>query len=366
MGVKLQEIIAREEIEFQKLAGKIIAIDAPNIIMSLFNFARKNSDGSLGGLILDRTQRPISHLYNLLYRVNFLYSKNMVPIFVFDGKVSKLKRVITKDQLKDFLFTKKWYEKAIKEGRRSVAREIALSKEYMWQNILEESKQLLGALGVPYIEAPGSAESQCAYLVKKRIAQFSNSQDFDSLLFGCPHLIQNLSKSLRRKVQGKWRYEKIVPMVTNLQKSLKLLGISIFQLVDLSLLIRTDYFSGIKGIGPKKGLKYIKQHKTIEKVIFHEKDKFDFNKLTKNIIREVRKIFLLPDVNEADNQFFWNPPHKSKIKNLLCEEHHLNEERVSNNIDKLVNSYGKCKEYFIHKREEAKSIQLTLDNLTFN
>ena len=365
MGVKLQEIIARKGIGFQDLAGKIIAVDAPNIIMSLFSFARKNSNGSYGDLILDRTQRPISHLYNLLYRVNFFYSKNILPIFVFDGKVSELKRVITKDELKDFLFTKKWYEGAIKQGRRELAREIALSKEYMWQNILEESKQLLGALGVPYIESPGSAESQCAYLVKKEIAQFSNSQDFDSLLFGCPHLVQNLSKSLRRKVQGKWRYEKIVPMVTDLKNCLKLLDISIFQLIDLSLLIGTDYFPGIKGIGPKKGLKFVTQYKQIGNVILKEKDKYNFNALSENIITEVRKIFLFPDVNETENQFFWNSPHSSKIHNLLCEDHHLNEERVSNNIDKLTDSYGKCKSYFEHKREETKPIQLTID-LNFN
>ena len=365
MGVKLQEIIVRKKIEFPDLAGKIIAVDAPNIIMSLFRFTRKNPDGSYGELILDRTQRPISHLYNLLYRVNFFYSKKIFPIFAFDGKVSELKRAITKDQLKDFLFTKKWYKGAIKQGSKNLAREIALSKEYMWQNIIEESKQLLGALGVPYIESPGSAESQCAYLVKKKIAQFSNSQDFDSLLFGCPHLVQNLSKSLRRKVQGKWKYEKIIPLVTNLQKSLKQLDISIFQLVDLSLLIGTDYFPGIKGIGPKKALKFIKLHKQIENVIITEKDKYDFNKLTENIITQVRKIFLLPNVNEANNQFFWNSPHSSKIHNLLCEEHHLNKERVSNNIDKLSNSYGKCKYYFVHKREEAKSVQLTLDKIMF-
>ncbi|KKM94552.1 hypothetical protein LCGC14_1197220, partial [marine sediment metagenome] len=75
MGVKLQEIILRKKIELQDLSGNIIAIDAPNIIMSLFRFIRKTPDGSYGELILDRTQRPISHLYNLLYRVNFFYSK---------------------------------------------------------------------------------------------------------------------------------------------------------------------------------------------------------------------------------------------------------------------------------------------------
>ena len=366
MGVKLQEIITRKEVDFQKLAGKIIAVDAPNIIMSLFNFSRKNPDGSYGGLILDRTQRPISHLYNLLYRVNFFYSKKMFPVFVFDGKVSELKRVITKNQLKDYLFTKKWYEEAMSHGRRDVAREIALSKEYMWQNIIEESKQLLGALGVPYIESPAAAEAQCAHLVIKGIVHFSNSQDFDSLLFGCPQLIQNLSKSLRRKIHGKWRYEKIIPLITNLKNNLKILDISLFQLVDLSLMIGTDYFPGVTQIGPKKGLKFIKQYKSIENIISAESKNYDFSQLTSDIIRKVRKIFLFPEVNEKETVFFWNSPHKAQVLSLLCEEHFLNKERVSNNLDKLEVSYKKCRDHFMYEKGSIKSHQLSIDKISFN
>ncbi|HEC40148.1 MAG TPA: hypothetical protein ENI29_18060, partial [bacterium] len=136
MGVKLQNIINREVIGFQQLAGKIISVDAPNIIMALFNFTLKNPDGSPANLILDRTQRPISHLYGLLYRLNFYYSKKFFPIFCFDGRDSELKRLITKDQLKDFRFTQNWYESALKSGNREKAKEIALSKEYLWQNIM--------------------------------------------------------------------------------------------------------------------------------------------------------------------------------------------------------------------------------------
>jgi len=259
MGVKLQNIIVRKNIGYQDIAGKIIAIDAPNIVMGLFNFVRKSSNTSGSSLILDRTQRPISHLYGLLYRINFYYSKKIFPIFCFDGKVSELKRVITKDQLKDFIFTQKWYNEVLRTGNKKLARQIALSKEYMWRNIIKESKNLLGALGVPYIEAPVSAESQCAYLVKQGIADFSNSQDFDSLLFACPHTIQNLSKSLRRKVQGKWQYQKVQPVQINLYKNLKNLGITIFQLVNIGILIGTDYFPGIADIGPKKALYLIRK-----------------------------------------------------------------------------------------------------------
>ncbi|MFX0040173.1 MAG: hypothetical protein ACFFCY_05100 [Promethearchaeota archaeon] len=363
MGVKLQNIIIRNNIEYKELAGKIIAIDAPNIIMGLFNFTRKNPDGLNPGFILDRTQRPISHLYGLLYRINYYYSKKIFPIFCFDGKVSVLKRLITKDQLKDFIFTKKWYQEAIKNGNKNLAQKIALSKEYMWQNVINESKQLLGGLGVPYIESPASAESQCAFLVQKNIVNYSVSQDFDSLLFGCPNLIQNLSKSLRRKIQGKWQYQKIQPILINLEKNLVNLGISIFQLIDIGILIGTDYFSGVFSFGPKKALSLIRKYKSLETLILKEYRNHDFSDLNPEIIKKVRKIFLFPEINERLDDLMWNSPNKSKIFSLLCKEHNLNKKRVERSLDKFEENYKICRKYFLHQITQPKKFQTTLDRI---
>jgi len=363
MGVKLQNILVRHDISYQDLAGKIIAVDAPNIIMGLFNFARKISEVSDTSLILDRTQRPISHLYGLLYRISFYYSRKIFPIFCFDGKVSELKRIVSKDQLKDFIFTQKWYKRTLKDGNKILARQIALSKEYLWQNIIQESKQLLGALGVPYIDSPASAESQCAYLVKKGISHFSNSQDFDSILFGCPSLLQNLSKSLRRKVQGKWQYQKIQPLFINLQRNLKNLNLSLFQLIDIGILIGTDYFPGIIGIGPKKGLMLIRKYKNIEILISKEYHKYNFHELTTEIIKRVRKIFLFPEVLESLDNIHWNLPNKTRVMELLCREHHLNKNRVNSNLITFEKHYKTCREYFIFKKDCSKPKQAKLDYL---
>ncbi|MFX0105250.1 MAG: hypothetical protein ACFE75_07150 [Candidatus Hodarchaeota archaeon] len=360
MGVKLQNIIVRKKIEYQDLRGKVIAVDAPNIIMRLFNFTQKNTDRNDNNLILDRTQRPIFHLYGLLYRVNFYYCKKIFPIFCFDGKVSELKRVITKDQLKDFIFTQRWYQEAMKNGNKELARNIALSKEYMWQNVIKESKQLLGAFGIPYIESPASAESQCANLVKRKLAAYSNSQDFDSLLFGCPHIIQNLSKSMKRKVQGKWQYQKVYPVQIDLQENLRNLGISLFQLIDIGILIGTDYFQGVKNIGPKKALTLIRSYKTLENLILKEFGTYDFSNLTPDIIKQIRKIFLFPEVNDSTQKLYWNLPNKSKVFSLLCKEHNLNRDRVVKNLEILEKNYEKCRDFFIYQNQKPRRIQVKL------
>lgn len=363
MGVKLQDLLIRNTIEFSKLVGKIIAIDAPNIIMSLFNFARKNPDGSQAGLILDRTQRPISHLYGLLYRTNFFYSKKIFPIFCFDGLDSDLKKLKTKDRLNDFLFTEKLYRFLLQSGNREKAKQIALSREYMWPNIIKESKQLLGVLGVPYINSPASAESQCAQLVKDKVAHYSNSQDFDSLLFGCPRTVQNLSKSRKRKVHGRWTYQKITPVQIDLKESLTGLKIDQFQLVDMAILIGNDYFQGVKNIGPKHAYKFLLNHKNLEKVIQEEKNNYNFTLLTSNIISKVRKIFLLPEVVDHYQNIRWNYPNEQKAYSLLCEEHHLNKERVLTNYEKFSTNFEKCRAYFEARKNSPRTIQNTLDHV---
>ncbi len=361
MGVKLKELINRETIDFSQLAGNIIAVDAPNIIMGLLNFSRKNRADDESPLIVDRTQQAISHLYGLLYRINFFYNKNIFPIFCFDGRDSELKRIITKDMLNDFQYTKQRYQEAILKRDKTLAKQIAMSKEYFWPNIMLESKNLLGLLGVPYIESPASAESQCAELVKRGLADYSNSQDYDSLLFGCPKLIQNLSKSLRRKQHGRWIYTKIVPNLINLNSILKNLEINQFQLVDLAILIGTDYFPGIKGIGPKKALDLIKKHGNVEFIVLHQKKKYNFTQLTPEIIKKVRKIFLFPEILEKFEDIFWNKPNISRILEFLCKGHHLNIERVEKHLNNLNSNYLRCRNYFLNKRKSKNSIQKSLE-----
>ena len=91
MGVKIQELVQKKIVEFTQLSG-IIAIDAPNIILGLVNYSSKNGNSNY---MLDRTQRVFSHLYGLMYRISFYYSKGIFPIFCFDGRDSELKRIIT-------------------------------------------------------------------------------------------------------------------------------------------------------------------------------------------------------------------------------------------------------------------------------
>jgi len=358
MGIKLKDLVQSEPINASELAGAVIAIDAPNIITNLFSFSHKQMDHSK--FFFDSTQRPISHLYGLLYRVKFYYSKMILPIFCFDGVDSELKQIHTTDKLHDFRFYEKWRRQALESGDWQKARSISLNKNYLWSNIIKESKQLLGALGVPYLTSPASAESQCSQLVKDGIAKYSNSQDYDSLLFGCPKILRNLSKSLKRKIKGRWIYEKVQPELVDLKKTLDRLHINQFQLVDMGLLIGTDYFSGIKNIGPKIAWKAMRVHKTVESVIKTLKEKFDFSEIRPEIIKEVRKIFLFPDVLETYPEFHWDPPQENLVLNIMCQEHTLDEKKARSNLEKTIENYYKAIKFCSSNLNKPRRIQKTL------
>jgi flap endonuclease-1 len=360
MGVKLQDLAIKRELNYSELAGNVVAIDAPNIIMSFFTFTQKPKYNIKSPYILDRTQRPISHLYGLLYRVNFYYSKKVLPIFCFDGIDSPLKKLITKDRLREYLFAKEWYHYNLFEGNVERARSVALSREYMWPTIMIESKQLLGAMGVPYIESPAAAEAQCAQLVKDEVAKYSVSQDLDSLVFGCPSLIHNLSKSLRRKVQGKWKYHKITPMVIDLKDTLTQLNISYFQLVDMALLIGNDYCKGVKGIGPKKALALIKNYNNLETVVKKIHNQYNCSEFTEDLIKQVRTIFLFPEVRRISDSMRWTVPNESLIRKITQTEHHLDESRIINIIRELELHFDRTRGHLEYIKTHPRRMQTTL------
>jgi flap endonuclease-1 len=131
----------------------------------------------------------------------------------------------------------------------------------------------------------------------------------------------------------------------------------------MAILIGNDYFPGIKKIGPKHAFKFIKNYRTLENVIKHEKERYDFSLLTHEIMMKVRKIFLLPDVLTQYENIIWNLPSDQQIDRLLCEDHFLNRERVQNNLLKFITNFEKCRAYFQSRNHNSVVVQKTLDQL---
>jgi flap endonuclease-1 len=194
--------------------------------------------------------------------------------------------------------------------------------------MISDSKMLLSYMGLPYVQAPSEGEGQASYMVRKGDFWGVGSQDHDSLLFGADRLIRNLTITGRRKLPRKSTYIEVKPELIYLEELLKDLEITREQLVDIGILVGTDFNEGVKGIGPKTALKLIKEHGDLESVM-KVKDI-----LAEVPIDQIRSIFLDPEVTDTYS-ITWLPPDQDKILEFLCEEHDFSQDRVKKGLERL-------------------------------
>lgn len=327
MGLQISEIVPKEEILFQDLNGKIVVVDAFNTIYQFLSTIRQPD----GTPLMDSKQRVTSHLSGLFYRNINLLNFGIKMIYSFDGQSPEQKLQTQKKRQESKHEARIKYEAAREkediEGMGKYAKQLTRINSEM----IEESKHLLEALGIPCIQAPGEGEAQAAYVCKKEGFFAVASQDYDSILFGSPKLVQNLTLARKRKTAT--GFIEIRPQIIELEKVLNYLQINHEQLISLGILVGTDYNpSGIKGIGPKKALQAVKQYKE-PALIFKHFPAADFD------WQEIFALFKKPDVTKEYSIKF-KKFDEDKIRQILCKEHDFSEERVESSLEKL----GKVKE----------------------
>ncbi|MFW5902367.1 MAG: flap endonuclease-1 [archaeon] len=324
MGVGIGEIIPKEERELNSLKGRKISIDTYNILYQFLSTIRQRN----GELLKDSKGRTTSHLAGLLYRTGKLIENDIKPVYVFDGKPLGIKERELEERSKKRKEAKKKYEKALKEGKEKEARKQAQRSTKLEKEMIENSKKLLKSMNIPIVQAPGEGEAQASYMCKKGDVWASSSQDYDSLLYETPRLIRNLTITGKRKVPNKNKYVEVKIQEINLEKTLKKLEINQDQLIEIGILIGTDYNEGVKGIGPKTALKEVKKGRKAEEIYKEneQEPKIDPEK--------IRKIFKEPKVTD-NYKLKWEKPDGEKMKQILIEEHDFSEKRVEKVIKKM-------------------------------
>jgi flap endonuclease-1 len=331
MGINLSEIVKKQSISFPSLSNKSIAIDAHNALYQFLSIIRQPD----GTPLKDSKDRITSHLAGLLYRTSNLVEVGIKPIYVFDGAPPpfKVKTLEGRRAIKEKA-TFEW-KKAIEAGDLELARMKAQQTSRLSKQMIEDSKKLLDALGLPWVQAPSEGEAQASWMASQSKVYACASQDFDSLLFGSPLLVRNLAITGKRKLPKRKVWVNVQPELVDLEQTLKILGISKEQLVDVAILMGTDFNEGIKGIGPKGGVKLLKQWGSLEKV-WAELRKEKKLSIPEEIIsnyQQIREIFLRPEVISPP-KLIWRRVDKEKVEKLLCDEHQFSVSRVDNALKK--------------------------------
>ncbi len=323
MGVNLSDIVMAHEISLKDLKGRVIAIDAYNSLYQFLSIIRQPD----GTPLRDSKGRVTSHLSGLLYRTANYMAEGIKPVYVFDGRPPELKMRTIQERMHVRTRALEEWEEALERGDLEEARTRAQQASFLTRDMVDEAKKLLDHMGVPWVQAPSEGEAQAAFMAQRGDAYASASQDFDSLLFGTPRLVRNMAITGKRKLPRKRVYVEVKPEMLVLNETLKNLEITREQLVDIGILVGTDFNPGVKGIGPKTALKLIKKFGSLERVM-------DERGIVIENYEEIRKIFLNPPVTN-DYKLQWRDLDEQKLLDFLCEEHDFSRERVLSAVEKI-------------------------------
>ncbi len=344
MGVNLTPIIVKKTITLEQLGDKTLAVDANNYLYQFLALIRTPE-----GIPLKDSQGNItSHLAGIMFRsTRLIHDYRINLIFVFDGKPPQLKEQEIKKR-------RELREKATSEWRKALEKRdyrTAFSKAVMTSRLtktmINDSKRLLDLLGIPYVQALGEAEAQAACMAMRGDVWASSSKDYDTLLFGSPRLVRYLTISGKEFLPSKGTFRPLKPELIDLDKLLLQHKITREQLVDLAILIGTDFNQGVKGIGAKTALSLLRKHGRIESL------SSDVASKVSQHYEDVRKIFLNPEIT-LDYTLSYTKLREDELYDFLCTERDFSRQRVEKIVQRMKKFYlnkkqKKLEKWLLHK-----------------
>ncbi|HXY46703.1 MAG TPA: flap structure-specific endonuclease [Thermoplasmata archaeon] len=309
MGLPLKDIVTAQQLPWEALSGRTLAVDGFNAAYQFLATIRQRD----GQLFTDAEGRVTSHLVGVFYRTTSLLREGILPLWVFDGRPPERKAGTIRQRIEAKEKAEEQWQAALAAGDLETARRRAAQTSRLTRPMAEELMRLLAALGVPAIQAPGEGEAQAAFMASQGAVWASASEDYDTLLFGAPRLVRGLAA---RGAGGGAPAAQLIDR----NELLASLGIDGDELILLGLIVGTDFNDGVRGYGPKKALKLVQQHlgfdATLAKVGLDPKE-----------AREVAEIFRHPTATDVPPPPF-GPVDEAAVLRLLVDEHGFAEARV--------------------------------------
>ena len=328
MGVLLTPIIVKQNLKLDDLSGKRLALDANGELYQFLALIRLRD----GSPLRDSHGRITSHLSGLFYRATRLMTEYaMELVFVFDGKPPALKtaEIARRRSIKERYDAE--HAEALEAGDLAKAYSKATMTSRLTREMADEARELLRLMGLPVIQAPAEGEAQASHMAARSSVWAAASKDYDCLLFGAPRLLRFLTISGKEFLPSKGAFRPITPELIDSAALLEHYRITREQLIDLAILVGTDFNDGVKGVGPKKALKLVSDFGSIDGM------PSDIRESLGSSVQEIREIFLKPNVTD-DYDVLFKPPDLDGIVRFLCDEREFSRERVTAALERTFGS----------------------------
>jgi flap endonuclease-1 len=301
-----------QNVDNSRYKFKRIAIDISILIYRIIISVRNS-----GADYTNQKGEITSHILGLFNKTVDLLSNGIIPVYIFDGKPPDIKNktIESRKQIRKKALEKLETATNEQDKIKYLKRSSSISKE-QW----EQCKELLTMMGIPFINAPEEADSQCAWLAKNGLVDGVLTEDMDILTFGSPKIIRNLTS------------HKINTTEISLEKILEKFKLTHDQFIEFCILLGCDYCQGLTDFKPNVIYDYYLKNKSIEKTL--EAMKND----NLNVPSEINY--------EDTKKYFLNP----KVKEVTKEDLILHQPQIDSLMNKLVNNYGLIKPISSYKK----------------
>jgi len=318
MGVDFGDSIPREKIQLDDIAGWKLAVDGYNTLYQFLAIIR----GADGGHLKDSQGRVTSHISGLFYRNINLLELGIKLVYVFDGRPPELKMEEIRRRSEQRREAKDQYLRALQAGDMAQARKFAEASTVLRRDMVADAKGLLDAMGIPWVDAPSEGEAQASTMAAEGTVNAVASQDHDSIVFGAPVLVRNVTISGKRRLPSKGIVVNVVPERITLSSVLSSTGLTREQLVDFAILLGTDFNpDGFEGVGPATALKYLKRYGRLEEI------KELQGPLQGVDYQEIRNLYLNAPSDKGVKPE-WGTIDREKVLAFLVREHSFSRDRV--------------------------------------
>ncbi|WP_254862123.1 flap endonuclease-1 [Halovivax gelatinilyticus] len=308
----LREIAVIDPIPFADLEGSVVAVDAHNWLYRYLTTTVKwtNSD-----VYTTADGTEVANLVGIVQGLPKFFEHDIVPVMVFDGGPSELKT----DEIEARREQRETYEEQL-EAAREAGDPVAIAQlesrtQRLTDTIQETSRELLSLLDVPVVEAPAEGEAQAAHMVRRGDADYVGSEDYDALLFGSPRTLRQLTS-------------KGDPELMDLEATEETHGLTLEQLIDVAILIGTDFNEGVTGIGPKTALSLIGEHGDLWSALEARGEHVEHGD-------RVRQLFRDPNVTDEYDVSTSLDPDLDAARSYVCDEWAVAEDEVARGFERI-------------------------------
>jgi flap endonuclease-1 len=240
----LRQLAALRDVTWDEVAGSVVAVDAHNW---LYRYLTTTVKWTNDAAYTTGAGEEVANLVGVVQGLPKFFEHDLTPVFVFDGGVTDLKEAEVSERREKRERAEERLAEAEERGDAVEAARLEARTQRLTNTILETTRELLALLDVPTVDAPAEGEAQAAYMARRGDADYAGSEDYDTLLFGAPRTLRQLTS-------------KGQPELMDLDATLDRHDITLEQLIDVAILCGTDFNPGVDGVGPKTALGAITEH----------------------------------------------------------------------------------------------------------